>query len=58
MPNVCTGPRPAASQSETAGSDSISRAPPTTASATQPISGSPPLSAATVPTSVSAEPKK
>ena len=39
MANVSTGPRSAASHSETAGWDSTSRAPPATASATQPMSG-------------------
>ena len=39
MANVSTGPRSAASHNETAGSDSTSRGPPVTASATQPMSG-------------------
>ena len=47
MENVSTGPTSAASHSETAGPDSTSRAPPATASATHPISGSGPVSSAT-----------
>ena len=58
MANVSTGPRPAASHSETAGSDSTSREPPATASATQPISGTWPVSAATAATRACARPKK
>jgi hypothetical protein len=40
MAKVSTGPRAGPSHSETAGSDSTSRAPPATASPTQPMSGS------------------
>src|SRR5215470_4892365 len=58
MANVSTGPRPEASQSETAGPDSTSRVPPTTASATQPMRGSGPASATTAAASSSAEPRK
>src|SRR5689334_8475193 len=58
MANVSTGPSSAASHSETAGPDSTSREPPATASATQPISGTWPVSLATAATSASALPKK
>src|SRR6266566_1724939 len=58
MPNVSTGPMSAASHSATAGPDSTSRAPPATASATQPISGIWPVSSATAVTRSWAEPKK
>ena len=58
MANVSTGPRSAASHSETAGPDSTSRAPPATASATQPMSGIWPVSSATAVTRSCAEPKK
>ena len=54
MANVSTGPTPAASHSETAGSASTSRAPPTTASATQPMSGSGPVCSVTAASSASA----
>jgi hypothetical protein len=47
-----------ASQSETAGPDSISRAPPATASATQPMSGIWPVPSATAITSACAEAEK
>jgi len=58
MANVSTGPRSAASQRDTAGSDSTSRAPPATACATHPISGTPPVSSATAATRTGAEPEK
>src|SRR5262249_45591396 len=45
-------------QSETAGPDSTSRTPPTTASATQPMSGSGPVSSATAAARACAEPRK
>ena len=58
MPNVSTGPRSAASHSDTAGSFSTSRAPPATAAATQPISGTPRVSSATIATRAGAEARK
>src|SRR5690242_16573237 len=58
MANVSTGPRSEASQRDTAGPDSTSRAPPATACATHPISGTPPVSPATAATRAGAEPAK
>jgi len=58
MAKVSTGPRPAASHSETACPDSTSRAPPATPSDTHPMSGSGPVSSATAARRASAEPKK
>ena len=55
MPNVSTGPTSAASHSETAGSDSTSRAPPTTASATQPMRGNGPVCSVTPASRAAAE---
>ncbi len=58
MAKVSTGPRPAPSHSETAGSDSTSRAPPATASPTQPMRGSLPSALLIAATSASATPRK
>src|SRR5579871_6405557 len=58
MAKVSTGPRPAPSHRETAGSDSISRAPPATDSPTQPMSGSGPVCSAIAATRASAVPRK
>src|SRR5579872_6635404 len=58
MAKVSTGPRPAPSHSDTAGSDSISRAPPATDSPTQPMSGSGPVCSAIAATRASAVPRK
>src|SRR5579871_3152828 len=58
MAKVSTGPRPAPSHRDTAGSDSISRAPPATDSPTQPMSGSGPVCSAIAATRASAVPRK
>ena len=58
MAKVSTGPRPAPSHSETAGSDSTSRAPPATASPTQPMRGSLPSALLIAATRASATPRK
>ncbi len=58
MAKVSTGPRPAPSHSETAGSDSTSRAPPATASPTQPMRGSGPACSVIAATRSSAAARK
>src|ERR1700742_3394321 len=58
MANVSTRPRSEAGQRDTAGPDSTSRAPPATACATHPISGTPPVSSATAATRAGAEEAK